>query len=582
MNAIPYVPHLACCSDVPAFWFAHYVMVEWFGGTDADAWARALADGRPIALDGRKTYPVSNVTIGPGTPCPGIFSIGGTARVVPDGANPNGRCFLITKPADFIVSGVFFDMPISTDPNTAPPWNRALYFEPTGGTGTNYRVEGCFFSGGVTAIVLNGVLRNCRIAENYITGTFGNGISVQACDNVQIVDNILEDGGYGGTDVPGSPSGAIRVGYSLQLVSSRNVTIARNTISNYCVPSRQSSIDCFSGSGRNFSIVGNVLELNGGGIELKTQGWDIGVPDIYRNHLVASNVIRVRTASLTGNTTAITMFYAAPIVGVGKAGRVLVIGNMIAGVGTPDGSFGVYGVSVGGWDNALIASNHIMNVTHGILVNGAGDADGIAHNISITGNEIDAVTLAVAAGSATEGLRIVGNPLLRSVGSTPAVLINTATNVEILGNFIEGSSDEAIDLRDVHGCRIAGNGIKANGFCVFATGAASDGVRIVRNYLTSATGPAVSLGAGSTDIVVRGNEVDVPIGSRTVTGTGTWAATNNYRGMATSDPTTTAGGSLGDIFDNPAAGAGDYGKWRCTTAGAAGVAVYKGADAIAA
>lgn len=590
MGTVPYVPTLTACTPIPVFWFSHYVMVEWFGAAadgvtnDTNAFVRALADGRPIALDGRKSYAVSNVIIDQTMTCPGIFSIGGKARIVPATTDAsNGRCFYITKPADFLVDGLFFDLPISTDPLVAPSFNRAVYFSPTGNTGTNYRVQNCKFVGGTVAVVMGGILRNCRIDNNYITATWGEGISAQALDNCHIGGNILEDGGYA-TGGP-QPAGAIRIGYSLQLAVSRNVTISGNTIARYCVNAHQSSIDCFSGAGRGFAITNNVIDMCGGSIELKTADWALGTPDVYRPHLVADNMIRMDASDAFGGCSAITLFYASPSTVLGKAGATMVSGNTISGDVPPSDVVGVYGVVVVGWDDVTIANNKMLNVNHGITFGGTGETDATAYRLVISGNTIDSTGGVISrdgGGGTIVGLQIVNNPRLYSTSSTSNAIVltpGTIQDMELSGNYIEATAAAALDLRDIHASRLVRNTIKASGTCIVFQGTASDSTVISRNRLISAAGPAVNVGSGTSGIAVQGNDVDVPVTSYTVTGSGTWTAADNNRGMAATIPT--GGGSLGDTFSNSAAASGGYGKWRCTTAGGAGSAVWKGTEAIA-
>jgi hypothetical protein len=123
----------------------------------------------------------------------------------------------------------------------------------------------------------------------------------------------------------------------------------------------------------------------------------------------------------------------------------------------------------------------------------------------------------------------------------------------------------------VHDTNISDNVLKGATVCIVVQDApAASGLVIRDNDLIATVGPACQIGVG-TAIAVQGNNVDTPIGSRTVSGVGGWQAANNNRGMATVDPTGTAGGTQGDTFSDAGAATGG---WRCTTAGAAGVAVY--------
>lgn len=580
---IAYAPQLTeCCAStatMPAP-FDIYAMVESFGGIgdgvsdDTDAFVRALADGRPIGLAANRSYAISGVIVDAATTCPGIFSLGGQARIVPVAPNPIGYCFAVRKLADFVVDGIFFDLPISTDPLVAPGWDRAIGFAPDGdpSVGRRFTIRNCRFSGAQKGVTFNGAFDNCRVASNYFTGMWGEAISVQAAHNFDIVDNIIEDGGHG----PGGASGAIRTGYSQQIEASLNVRIAGNTIARYNQVSGQSAIDCFSGAARNLQITDNIVEVCGSGIELKTMDWTLGTPDVYRANLIANNIVRLRSETLPGGTTGITLFYAVTGTVAGKAGRMLVSGNLISGVNPPASGSGVYGIIANGFDDMMIADNHIHNVATGIAISGHGETDAIARRITISGNTVDAVDGAIARAatvSTIDGLYIVGNPMLRNSavdGDVIALDVGTTTNCEISGNTIESVAGYGIDMRDMQASRITGNTFRTAKSCIRSFAPASAGVAIAGNRLVATVGPALALAAG-TALVVQGNDVELPAGSVSVSGAATFTAAGNTRGLRAAIPDATFGGALGDTFgDSTAATAG----WRCTTAGAAGVAVY--------
>lgn len=593
MNVIPYVPQLACCSDVQPFWFSAYVMVEWFAakadGTtdDADAWARALADGRPIALDARKTYAAKNVTVGANSACPGIFSFGGQARVVaPPGSTSSDAFFIVRKPSNFAVVGVHFDMPFTGSETVPPPFSRALWFQPDGNTGTNYRVENCRFSGGAAAVTGIGyIIRNSRFAGNYVTGTYGDGLSFNCLINVEIVDNILELTGIGTGD--NAPSGAIRIGTSTQLDTSLNVTIARNTISLCCIAAQQSAIDCFSGAARNLRVTDNICSYNGAGIELKTMIWTQpsppppGASDVYEHNVVANNTIRLFSDR---NTTGITVFHAQPGAAKGKAKNVHIFGNMISStVPVTVGAFVHVAISVSGHDYVTIGSNKVFNVDKGIIVGGVGPVGDTADHIDVSGNTVDVAGVAFQhSGGTVNNLYIRSNPLLRAGAATTSsavVILLPCSDLDIADNRIEALARWAIELRAVSGGRVTDNTLIGAVHALLTQSTGVSNIRIRDNEAIAATGPAFNLGTG-TGIEVQGNQVEVPAGSSTVSGAASYTAADNCRGMVTSDPTTTYGGALGDYFDNSATGPGDFSRFVCTTAGGAGVAVFKGSGAI--
>lgn len=563
-----------------------FVTPETFGAAgdgvtdDSAAFVLALADGRPIVLDAGKTYCLRDVEVPADSPCPGIYSAGGARIVAAVGATVDSYCFLIRPSGGFVVNGLFFDLPISTDPVVAPVFNRALWFAPDDELGGNYRVENCRFSGASFGVVFSYVVRNSRIASNYVTGTWREGIIGQCYQNVQIIDNILEDGGY--ATGASQPAAAIRSGFSEQLDETLNLLIDGNTIARYCVNSGQSAIDCFSGAARNIRLCNNTCEMNGAGIEMKTEEWAIGSPDVYDSNAIEGNTIRLLNDVATSG---ITIFHSDPGSAQGKAANFLVSDNLISCATPPASGATHYGISVSGIDNIMIDGNRIWNVAQGIAVSGTGPAGDTADNVVVSNNTVDAVDHAVirsGSSNTVNGLYIRGNPLLRNSASNKAAVNCSVatTDLEISGNRIESLAGSAVEIRDTVGGRVFGNTLIGSTRAVITQGTAPSGIKFRRNQCVATTGPAFDLSTG-TGLEVQGNDIEVPIGSRTVSGAATYTSSDNNRGMVTADPSASAGGALGDTFSNSAVTSGGFGKWICTTAGGAGAATYKGTEAIA-
>lgn len=554
-----------------------FVRPEWFGaaanGTtdDTEAFNAAFETGRPVHVRDGKRYK-ANINVPDSSASPGLFCPTGVATIV-TGTTDEVACLVVQKPDGFTVMGVFFDLPVSTHPVNPPASGAGIRFVPSGGIGTRYVVEGCRFKGGTNGVTMQGVSRDGRIENNKFEGTWKEGISVQCPQDFDIVGNTLKDGGYGG------PSGAIRTGYSAQAEISLNLLISDNKISRYCENSGQSSIDCFSGGARNIRITDNFMEDCGSGIELKTVDWD-GEPDVYEGNVVSGNTIRLKHDVATGG---IHIQQGSPgTTTKGKARKVTVEDNFVYCSEPATSGLAHYGIVVLGHDHATIKDNDIIDVCRGITLGGNGTDPQLAEVIVVEGNTVDAIDSAIdrtGSDSTIDDLFIHGNPLLRCRSADSAAVrlnVGTTTNARIIDNWIENTLGAALEIRDVQDSRVTENTLVGATSAVVSVTTAPSGVKFKGNDVIAATGPAFNFAVG-TGLEVQDNDVEVPIGSRTVSGAGTWTAARNCRGMATSDPSGTAGGSLGDFFDNSAAGAGDDKLWRCTTDGAAGVAVFTGA-----
>lgn len=547
---------------------------------DTAAFASALLDGRPVIVDASLVYKISDLQILASTTCPGIFSVGGQARLIP-ASSANVRMMWIKKTTGFVIDGLFFDMPPAANGTTAPLCGRAIEIATSVSPYifSNIRIENCRFTGGTSAITAIGViLKNSRIAKNYVNGTWSDGISLNAVQNVEIVDNVLEDGGSCTTS--SSPAGAIRTGTNTQLDATLNLTISRNQISRYCVPTNQSAIDCYSGAARNILVSDNVLQENGGGIEMKTSPWTggTGTPDKYDAISILGNSIRVRGG--TAATTAISLLHADVGDTQGKAENIKIGGNHISTASPATSGSSSIGISVLGYDHVTIDSNTVLNLCRGIELGGSGPTNDTADDIVVTNNTIDCVDLAISRSTGTNtinGLVVRNNPLLRcSAAFKTAVQFagGTTDDLEITGNRIE-SAHIGIELRDTDGGLVSLNTIVSGSSCILTQGTAPNNLKIIKNTLVSSGAIACNLGVG-TAIVVQNNDVDIGVTFRTVAGSGTYTTAGNCRGMVSADPTATTSGTRGDYFDNSAPAAAGYDGWICTQTGVVGVAVWKG------
>lgn len=561
-----------------------YIQPETFGARgngsadDSAAFASAFADGRPIGLDATKRYLIKDLDLAASTPCPGIVGLGGQATIAPaSGSNSNTTLLRVRKAADFVVDSVKFDMPISTDPVVAPDCNRALWFTPTGGTAENIRLLGSYISGGRFGVAFGGIFKKCRVRENFFTGQTAEGMFMDAPQETDIVFNTFDQGGYGTGSL--APSGAIRTGASTMTAVARNVRISHNTIRGWSVAAGQSAIDCFSAAGYGHEVDHNLIEDCGAGIEMKTTTSALS-PDIYQAHSVSHNKIRLLSSVAT---TGITWFYTGTAA-EGKNARNKIFDNRVWCLTAPTSGLGVWGILCEGVSRLDIKGNYVWDTNYGVAVGGNGNSINTAYGIVISENNLDTVNAAlrnVGNGNTLERLYVMNNPFLRSAVSR-AMGFDTGIikNGRFIGNYAEGTTSQALEIRDVRDSVFERNtfvSLTTNG--VLSQSPAPSNVKFLRNRVV-ANANAFNMSAG-TGLDIQNNDIEIPDANRTVSGAGTYRTADNNRGLASGDPSATMAAALGDTVSIYNAASGGYGKYRCTTAGNAGAAVFKGTEAIA-
>lgn len=456
---------------------------------DSVQFQKVVNFGRAVDASGG-TYPILNVQILDGaTACPGIFS-DGTATFVPaPGSTSTNYLFFSNKLSGFCFRRLRFIGPISTDPLTPPTCGRPIYFDAQPPlVSIDNEASDCHIEGFINGVVCNGAAKNYRVARNYITQTWADAIvGPHSPVSAWIVDNTLYDGGY--ATGAQQPSGAIRIGTFPLEVSGEVMTITGNHISNYCINTGQSTIDCFSSSLALLDISNNVTQLCGSGIELKTIDNAPGAgSDVYGHFTICNNTIRLLSAPTTQfgyGTSGLYVFFAGAVT-TAKATRVVVEGNNIGARTRPQGREGILGVFVSGYRDVSISGNTITNVNVGIQLAGTGGVApaNTALGIYVSGNTIDAIEAAIyKSADIVTGLYINGNPLIKSEGSGVIVAGGLTNDLQITGNIINSRATSGIELQNVAGGLVGNNSVTAGSAAVLSQAVAISNVVIENNRL---------------------------------------------------------------------------------------------------
>lgn len=556
--------------------FTGAVCPKWWGcglgaADDSGQFAKVIAAGYAIDMTAT-SCPLKGLTINSTTTCPGIFSNGGGTITAASGSTSATIIFTVTK-SDFYVDGIFFDLPISTDPNVAPLCNRAVWM--TSSSGSRFRISNSRFRGGRYGPFIGGISDHAQITNNVVTEVWEEGISLDASTNSIISGNILSDGGYVNTGA----SGAIRIGGSTQTVISENIVITNNNISRWSAAYAQEGIDCFCGGARNVIVCDNIIDGCGnGGIELKTQGTGVLSPDVYQRISVSGNVIRMQTVPPTSSIGIAMNFGSGAAAPASKAAMVVVEDNLVSCDAMPATGTSIWGVTLNGYCDTTIRNNQFTNIARGIALSGLGPTGSTAVRLVITGNTVYAVDAGVTAvGGTITGIQMMNNNFETTTGRCirwDGAVIN---NAYVAYNRIVSGASYAIELRDVHDSSFAFNKIEAALDGVISQVSIPTGIIFNNNQITTiggSAGHAFNLGTGI--FTILNNQINIPITRRVIAGSATVTAAGNMRGTVTADPSATTAGSAGDMFLNSAVVSGGFGAFVCTTAGNAGAAAYKG------
>lgn len=444
------------------------------------------------------TLKIKNLAVLPGNLCPGIYSDGTGTLTGPAGVVYTDMGVTVTKLTPFYFRNLIITMAVSTNPVVPPAGqNRMIWFANNDDTqeADGWEVTGCRSTGGQSAIVMAGRVKNARMVGNWITGTFGDGISGPGVgDGAFITDNTIIDSCYA-TGAP-QPAGAIRIGSSSSAHPGQNITIARNHIIRCSVPADQSAIDCFSDALYDLNVHDNIIEDCGGGIELKTIPSPAGADlEIYGVFNVSNNMLRQLPKA---NSPGITIFHAGANDPEGKCARVLVDANHITCKTRALTGQGVSGITVSGYTDVAITNNFLKDLNTGITINGAGVASNTGYRTYVSGNSIDVVTAALSmasAGTSSNQVYIVANPMLKSqVSAALSFSAGTINDLYVLGNYIWGVNGAACDLRGINRGLFRDNVITGGTSPVVFQGTVSNNVVFESNRLATTydTIPAVS------------------------------------------------------------------------------------------
>lgn len=547
---------------------------EWFGAKgdyvtdDSTAFTNAAAAcaGHALLLNPAKTGYRFGITIPSTSGCSGVISIGGKAKVsTPTGVNSN---VIYCQRSDFVVDNLYFDLLISTNPLVAPAVNTAIR-NYSGDSATRWRITNNRIVGGYHSIVIY----NCtdvQISNNICSGFWGESIAVDLVSDLNILDNIVEDGGYSAT----ASSGTIRTS-APDTVTGQNMIISRNIVRN-TFANGGNALDCFTpGGAKNFVISDNILDRNGDGIELKT--YTVVPPEnVYRHILVANNVIRLLDTGVTQAGIALNIGGGGPIPD-GKAANIFITGNYIYCDTALTSAANVYGVSASCYDNLTVSGNRFSNLGRGVAFAPSYTVSSIMNNTVIENNvmEVGEAIRCSAAGT-VNNLRVRNNDM---VGDYPMYL-RTATynNPVIENNRVTSTSSNAFQFENFVNGVIRNNSItmSAANYAMYCVGTGTTGTLITSNMLeTDATVGLDALRVESGNaVVVLNNHFSVPSTKRgiVIIAGATVTAANNVRGTATAAPASAA--AIGDTWLNSAPASGAALSWVCVTAGNAGAAVF--------
>jgi Right handed beta helix region len=514
------------------------------------------------------TYPLSTINITVSTTCPGIFSDGSGTIMAAPGTTLSTSIFVVTK-SDFYIDRLFFNLPTSTSPTVSAALSTGIRFS---GTGTRARVTNCRIIGGSANMTLQGSWSDVFILNNVCEQSWGDAISAAVGGNVTISGNLVKDGGYSTSQT----SGGIRVGYTAADPTPENIVIRDNIIRNFAVFG-QSSIDCYQPTARNILITSNVCDLNGSGIELKTDN-TVLTDNVYQNVIISNNLIRMLNLGATGSSG---VAFNSTVNGLPdtKPGKVLVTGNFISldtQALTTDPIFGITGVTA--YANTEVSNNFILNTRTGINFSASATTVGAAWaGLVVTANNVNCSGPGIYLGSATGTLtspRVTNNIV---VAGQQGLIFNVATinGATVTGNYATSSGGFAFDIRDAHDTLIKNNVFTSTSTSTISlSGTASTNIIIDSNDLTSTAGNALNAATG-TGIVVSNNKITTPAASGTIVGAATYLTANNTRGTVTASPTGTYAGSVGDVFYNGTPASGGLDRWLCITAGTSGTAVWQ-------
>lgn len=542
---------------------------------DSVQWQKVINYG--AAIDGADgTYPIDGLLVGTASTIPSIVNCNFTPAPT---ATTASRLLRIDKTADMRLRNLSFVSPIGSDPAVQPIVDLALFFN-TITSISRVWVEDCRFVGGNDGMNFSGDYYSIFVTNCLFESTWRGGSTVQSphyvtFDACQFIGCGISNGAGAGASL----AAALRLGSSTQAVTPELYEVTNCTFRDCCANVSQEALDLSGNAAKNVVVTGNNCSGCGNGfVELKCAiaGATSG-DNVYRRfefsgnnvELLASGGIGFNLHTSDNSTTG------------GKLGQVLIAGNRVGLDAMPVSSTSTFAAVVNGWDDVTFTGNQFLNLGRGVELAGYGVSTDIISRISFLGNDFyvfaNCIYTSSTGGltSTIDDLVITGNKLraVQLVASFGATSPSLVAQLTCSANVVQSDTTNGLDIRNVTLADIYDNFIDVDDVCVLCQGSTPVTVNIRKNFLRSATTNALTLTTG-TLINVTGNEVSVPIASRTWAGAATVAAANNVRGTMTTDPSATVAGALGDVILNSAIAVGGPKQWDVTTAGGAGAAVW--------
>lgn len=543
---------------------------------DSVQWQKVIDFGAPIdGADG--TYPIDALLVGTTSTIPSIIN----CNFIPaPSATTASRLFRIDKTAGIRLRNITFVSPISASPTVQPIVDLALFFN-TAATISDVWVENCRFVGGNDGMNFSGDFNSIFVQNCLFESTWRGGSTLTSPHYVSYIGcQFIGCGVSDGTGAGASLSAALRLGSSTQAVTPELFEVIGCTFKDCCVNAAQEALDLSGNAAKNVVIANNNCSGCGNGfVEAKCQATGATSGDnVYRRWEFSGNNVELLTTGGVGfnlhtsNNTTTT---------AGKLAQVLISGNRVGMDAMPASSTAPAACIVNGWNDVSITGNQFINLGRGIELDGYGVDTDIVTRITINANTLyvfaNCIFTSTTGGltSTIDDLVVTGNHLraVQIVSSFGATAPSLVTQLTFTGNIVQSDTTNGLDIRNVTLVDIFDNFFDVDDVCVICQGTTPVTVNIKRNFLRSATTNALTLTTG-TAVTVTGNEVSVPVGSRTWTGAATVFPADNVRGTATADPSPTFAGAIGDVVLNSAPAAFAPKQWVCTTAGNAAAAVY--------
>jgi hypothetical protein len=507
--------------------------------------------------------------------CPGMFSDGSGTFNCAVGTS-NGTFLVQVKKSNFYVEKIVFDLPISTTPGAAPNCSHGLSFlEPTQSVPTDrQRVTACKFIGSSIGLSFRNSYGNYNaiIENNEFFRNWGVSLLVTNPKNAVIRGNKVSESGYDS----GQTAGNFVIASASNSNPAENIIITHNILNNCQIGYGQESMDFFGQYVRNLIIAHNIIDqVTYGAFEFKTNNTAVANPDFYGDVLIHGNMINFRPS-----TAAIGIALNNNGSNDTKCRNFKISGNYLVCDNTASTS--LIGVAIGGYNDVSVTDNKFKNLGSGVQWHATNDSlpgTSLMTNISIENNNIDVIGAGIVGWSSRKANEVwIRNNRITAVDEAITLNDILTNNCYIEGNHGFSTNGAGLVIRNLQNGAVMFNTFRSGANnAMLITGTASNNVHIENNKLFCSAN-AISMTSGN-NIVIINNKASIPTTFRFIGATGgSYRAAHNIRGTANVTPTTA--GSLGDMYYNDLHASGTNSAWICTTAGNAGVAVYKGLGVI--